>query len=64
MKRFQGGLVFKAHKLLYYPTLGLIVTKKKKKKYGRDSHEICFPVTVDSSSVSRYENHLMESDLN
>jgi len=27
---FRGGLVFKAHKLLYHSTLGLRVVKKKK----------------------------------
>ena len=31
MKRFRGGLVFKAHRLLYHSTLGLSVIKKKKK---------------------------------
>jgi len=32
LKRFRGGLVSKAHRLVYHPTLGLIVIKKKKKK--------------------------------
>ena len=32
MKRFGGGLVFKAHRLLYHSTLGLRVTKKKKRR--------------------------------
>ena len=31
MKRFRGGLVFKAHRLVYHSTLGLRVMKKKKK---------------------------------
>ena len=35
VKRFRGGLVFKAHRLLYHSTLGLRVTKKKKKKMDR-----------------------------
>jgi len=30
VKRFRGGLVFKAHSLLYHSTLGLRVIKKKK----------------------------------
>ena len=30
--RFRGGLVFKAHRLVYHSTLGLGVIKKKKKK--------------------------------
>ena len=29
VKRFRGGLVFKAHRLLYHPTLGSRVIKKK-----------------------------------
>ena len=31
VQRFRGGLVFKAHTLLYHSTLGLRVIKKKKK---------------------------------
>ena len=31
MKRFRGGLVLEAHRLLYHSTLGLRVIKKKKK---------------------------------
>ena len=34
VQRFRGGLVFKAHRLLYHSTLGLRVTKKKKKVEG------------------------------
>ena len=30
MQRFRGGLVFKAHGLLYHSTLGLRVINKKK----------------------------------
>jgi len=33
VKRFRGGLVFKAHRLLYHSTLGLRVIKKKKKTH-------------------------------
>ena len=29
MKRFRGGPVFKAHRLVYHSTLGLRVIKKK-----------------------------------
>jgi len=32
--RFRGGLVFKAHKLLYHSTLGLRVINKKKRRDG------------------------------
>ena len=35
MKRFRGGLVFKAHRLLYHSALGLRVIKKKKKGLTR-----------------------------
>ena len=31
MKLFRGGLVFKAHRLLYHSTLGWRVIKKKKR---------------------------------
>jgi len=31
----RGGLVVKAHRLLYHSTLGLRLIKKKKKKGGR-----------------------------
>ena len=30
MKRFRGGLAFKAHRLVYHSTLGLRVINKKK----------------------------------
>jgi len=30
VKRFRGGLVFKAHRLMYHSTLGSRVIKKKK----------------------------------
>ena len=33
VRRFRGGLVFKAHRLFYHSTLVLAVIKKKKKKY-------------------------------
>ena len=32
VQRFRGGLVFKAHRLLYHSTLGSRVIKKKKKR--------------------------------
>ena len=32
VKRFRGGLVFKAHRLLYHSTLGLRVIKKKRSR--------------------------------
>ena len=31
VKRFRGGLVFKAHRLVYHSTLGLRIIKKKKR---------------------------------
>ena len=34
VKRFRGGLVFKAHRLGYHSTLRWRVIKKKKKKKG------------------------------
>ena len=34
VKRFRGGLVFKAHRLVYHSTPGLRVVKKKKRVEG------------------------------
>ena len=34
MKRFRGGLVFKAHRLLYHSTLGLRLIKTWGRRYG------------------------------
>jgi len=34
VQRFLGGLVFKAHRLLYHSTLGLRVIKKKRLGVG------------------------------
>jgi len=31
VNRFRGGLVFKAYRLVYHPTLGLRVMQKKRK---------------------------------
>ena len=35
MPSFRGGLVFKAHRLLYHSVLGLRVIKKRKKEVCR-----------------------------
>ena len=35
VKRFRGGLVFKAHRLLHHSTRGLSVVKKKKSRYDQ-----------------------------
>jgi len=35
VKRFRGGLVFKAHRLLHHSALGSRVIKQKKKKKKR-----------------------------
>ena len=37
VKRFRGGLVSKAHRLVYHSTLGLRVIKQKKKNFRPDS---------------------------
>ena len=38
MQRFRGGLVFKAHRLVYHSTLGLRVIKKKKRLRDASQH--------------------------
>ena len=52
--RFRGGLVFKAHSLVYHSTLGFRVMKKKKKVGGcfADSSalEASLPMTLPSDA--------------
>ena len=49
VQRFRGGLVFKAHRLLYHSTLGLRVIKKKKKTLEVDA---VMPVDAYTISLS------------
>ena len=46
MERFRGGLVFKAHRLLYHSTLGSRVVKQKE-------ISICSPCTYHSKMLDR-----------
>ena len=39
MNRFRGGLVFKAHRLVYHSTLGSKVITKKKEEEDEDSEK-------------------------
>ena len=39
MKRFRGGLVCKAHRLVYHPNLGSRVIKKKRRTSNRGELE-------------------------
>jgi len=55
VQRFRGGLVFKAHRLLYHPTLGLRVMKKKKKEFDLAKRKIkgvqgVKPITTESTA--------------
>ena len=45
VKRFRGGLVCKAHKLLYHSTLGSRVIKKKKKCLAKPYTRVCMGYT-------------------
>jgi len=49
LKRFRGGLVFKAHRLLYHSTLGLRVIKKK--KFGVWGRGVGWTASPSSRSV-------------
>jgi len=42
VKRFRGGLIFKAHRLVYHSTLGWRVIKKKKEYTGREGSDLGF----------------------
>ena len=50
VKRFRGGLVFKAHRLLYHSTLGLRVIKKKKKV--DPNHTVDLDLFIESQLAS------------
>ena len=52
MNRFRGGLVFKAHRLLYHSTLGSRVIKKKKR---RTSWTMPLPVEPNVGAASGEE---------
>ena len=52
----RGGLVFKAHRLVYHSTLGLRVIKKKKEEPGRPR----FEPTIDHARW----RHILSSDGN
>jgi hypothetical protein len=55
VKRFRGGLVGKAHRLLYHSTLGWRVIKKRKKKdaiVAMGSPASPFPVSVEAPPIS------------
>jgi len=50
VNRFRGGLVFKAHRLLYHSTLGWRVIKKKKKK-KKKGNALCFRAALVCKAV-------------
>ena len=50
MQRFRGGLVFKAHRLLYHSTLGMRVMKMKKKAMQIQSAPSLCPLVFQSTS--------------
>ena len=58
MKRFRGGLVFKAHRLLHHSTLGSRVTKKKRREVAavssRQGGRSRANRTVKSQSVKKF----------
>ena len=55
MKRFRGGLVFKAHRRVYHPTLGLRVIKKKRRDSGSKGCGEAFPITQGIVQLYRGE---------
>ena len=48
VKRFRGGFVFQAHRLLYRSTLGLKVTKKKEENAGERNHISCCSTMLEA----------------
>ena len=53
VKRFRGGLVFKAHRLLHHSTLGLRVIKKKRKYLHEDDAGGVVPDVLDVLPILR-----------
>ena len=51
VKRFRGGLVFKAHRLLYHSTLGSRVLNKKKEVEGSGFRGSGFGFRVSGSGI-------------
>jgi len=51
VKRFRGGLVFEAHRLLYHSTLGLRVVQKKK-KLTNSHHTRTLQLILEEGSAS------------
>ena len=59
MKRFQGGLVFKAHRPLYHSVLGSRVIKKKKKYRGASAgpaHRHSLPVWREAGPANHHDD--------
>ena len=50
MKRFRGGLVVKAHRLVCHSTLGCGVIKKKKKKKKKKKGGEVYPLVSNMPS--------------
>jgi len=51
VKRFRGGLVFKAHRRLYHSTLGWRVIKKKKNQ--KKKSDLCVDFGAKSRGLPR-----------
>ena len=54
MKRFRGGLVFKAHRLGYHSTLGSRVIKKKKKMPPAEATVFLFDAFTHLPSETKF----------
>ena len=59
VQRFRGGLIFKAHRLVYHSTLGLrVIKKKKKKKRARrkkaGASSIVIPIPAPANIASKF----------
>ena len=55
VKRFRGGLVFKAHRLLYHSALGLRVTAGRERMGERDREELMAMTDPSESDAGEYE---------
>jgi len=53
LEQFRGGLIFKAHRLLYHSTPGLRVIKKKKRTWSQTRNESLSAATFGTTSLHR-----------
>jgi len=63
VQRFRGGLVFKAHRLVYHSTLGLRVIKKKRRESEEEAARRSLLAPAAESTGGSVESQVRIPDL-